>query len=310
VTLASAPGKVLWAGEYAVLDGHTAVVCAVDRRAIVRRVDAAGPLSPFLEALRVELDADAPGSGDALRRMRVDTSALAQGGRKLGIGSSAAAVVAAAAAVLGVADRARLHAVAHRAHARAQAPRGARGSGADVAASVHGGLLRLARLDGADDDTPLVVTPIPRPPPPTSLLWTGSPADTPSLVARVRALRSRDPNAHAACISRLGAVARDLAAALERGDASAGVAAIAAGADALSALADAAGAALVPPAFAAVRSLAARYQGAAKPTGAGGGDLLLCVFADPDARAAFDAAARAAGMIPLALAVSLQGAVA
>src|SRR5262249_60628005 len=100
-------------------------------------------LSPFLEALAVE----AP----AVRRVKVDSSALALGGHKLGLGSSAAAVVAAAAAAIRSTD---VHALAHRAHARAQGARGARGSGADIAASVHRGVLRVARPKGADADTP------------------------------------------------------------------------------------------------------------------------------------------------------------
>src|SRR5262249_57932141 len=111
-------------------------------------------LSPFLEALAVE----AP----AVRRVKVDSSALALGGHKLGRGSSAAAVVAAAAAAIRSTD---VHALAHRAHARAQGARGARGSGADIAAAVHGGVLRVARPEDAGDDVPLLVARLGEPPP-------------------------------------------------------------------------------------------------------------------------------------------------
>src|SRR5262249_38651593 len=215
VMIASAPGKVLWAGEYAVLDGHPAVVSAVDRRVVARFGDAAQELSPFLEAVRAEL-------GDAVGRVQVDSSALARDGRKLGLGSSAAAVVAAAGLVLGTDDRARIHEVAHRAHARAQAPRGARGSGADIAASVHGGLLEVTRTD---DETPNLVERIAGAPPPFCLVWTETPADTPTLVARVRAFAASAPQAHKTCMDHLGAVAAGLAAAMRAADAPGAVAA-------------------------------------------------------------------------------------
>jgi phosphomevalonate kinase len=290
--IASAPGKVLLAGEYAVLEGHAAVVVAVDRRAVAETTDTPQTLSPFLEALAVE----AP----AARRVRVDTSALAFGGKKLGLGSSAAAVVAAAAAATGSTD---VHALAHRAHARAQGARGARGSGADIAAAVHGGVLRVVRPAGADDETPLDITRLPDPPP-FVLLWTGAPADTPTLVARTRALGERDPAGYAGHMAALGAAADQLAAAA---DAAAAIAAIAAGAEALAHLADASGAPLVPPGFAAVAALAGRFGGAAKPTGAGGGDLLVALFPTPDDAAAFRAAAARQRMIPVAAAVSRDG---
>ncbi len=160
---ASAPGKVLWAGEYAVLDGAPAVVCAVARRAIARIMPSGvrvPPLSSFLAAVRDQIFATyGPGAAEtrAASRIVVDSSALQQQGIKLGVGSSAATTVAAVTAALGSADPAHVHPIAHRAHAAAQAPRGSRGSGADIAASVHGGLIEVVRPPGADDATPLLV---------------------------------------------------------------------------------------------------------------------------------------------------------
>ena len=72
-------------------------------------------------------------------------------------------------------------------------------------------------------------------------------------------------------------------------------------------LADRSGAPLIPPASAAVQALAGRYQGAAKPTGAGGGDLILCVFAEQSARDAFARAAELRGMIPISVRVDRDG---
>jgi phosphomevalonate kinase len=52
--IATAPGKLHLAGEYAVLDGAEAVVCAVDRRAIARP-SGRGEDSPFLDEVVAEL---------------------------------------------------------------------------------------------------------------------------------------------------------------------------------------------------------------------------------------------------------------
>lgn len=290
---ASAPGKVLLAGEYAILDGWPAVVMAVDRRVEAVVTDTEQPLTPFLAALRDDV-------GPAIDRVRADSSALALNGHKLGLGSSAAVVVAAAAAAAGHTD---VHAIAHRAHARAQGRKGARGSGADIAASVHGGILRVDKMVEGE---PLAVTRLP-PPPPFVLLWTGAPADTPELVVQTRGLRDRDPESHKAAMAALGRAALALAAALAAEDPRAVIAAIDEGASALEALAVRSGAPLVPPGFAGTRALAGRYGGAAKPTGAGGGDLLLAVFPDSDASAAFRAAATRQRMIPITASVDPNG---
>jgi phosphomevalonate kinase len=298
----SAPGKVLWAGEYAVLDGGPAVVCAVARRAVARvrgHGEPAPLLSPFLAAARDEVVAAfGPGSREAARAVRVDvdSAALAEAGTKLGLGSSAAATVAAVAAALDRDDPERIHLMAHRAHALAQAPRGARGSGADIAASVHGGLLAVQRPPGADDLTPLGVRRLSLPPGLSPVLvWTGQAAHTPTLVAKVRTWAKADPSEHASVRAGLSTAARALIFALDRADVAGAVAAIVEGAEALAALGAGAGAALVPPSFAAIAELARAHGGAAKPTGAGGGDQLLALLPSAEAAAAFGAAARAAG---------------
>lgn len=307
---ASAPGKVLWSGEYAVLDGAPAVVVAVTRRAHARVADRPQRLSPFLEAARREVEAAfGPESAEAGRAARVvvDSRPLEDRGKKLGLGSSAAATVAVIAAAVGRLDLPLIHRLAHRAHGAAQAPRGARGSGADVAASVHGGALVVARPGDADDLMPLAVrrTSIPADITPV-LLWTGLPADTPTLVARVRALREVHPGRHAACIDAIARASEALCAALDAGDPARVIAAIDNGSDALRALGDAAGAPLVPPDTAAAARLAARHGGAVKPTGAGGGDVLLAVLPSSTA-AAFTDEARSAGMTPISADVSPDG---
>jgi phosphomevalonate kinase len=279
--IARAPGKVLLLGEYAVLEGAPAVVAAVDRHAVAGEAGArADPPSPFLAAARAEVEArHGPGSEEASRaaRVAVDSAALASGGAKLGLGSSAAVTVAAVAWALGPrADlRDEVHRLAHRAHARAQEPRGARGSGADVAASVHGGILEVRRPSSPDGLAPLAVRRLTLPPLALLLVWTGQPADTPVLVAAVRAHRVRDPRGHAAALDAIAAAAAALI--------------------------------LARDSPAAIAALAASHGGTAKPTGAGGGDLLLCALPDAASADAFAAAVPALGLTVLRPRLGAEG---
>lgn len=326
---ATAPGKVMLAGEYAVLDGAEAVLAAVDRR-VRAHADAperpAAPLSPFLAAVADEIAEHAGASSPAAaaaRRLKVDSSALkATGGIKLGLGSSAAVCAAAAACALGEAEdapaAALIHRIAHRAHGRAQAMRGARGSGADVAACVHGGLLAVRRpaLAGAGMNAgdaahePMQVRPLGGADKVALVfVWTGSAADTPSLIQQVKALARRDPAGYERALADIAAAAQQLIAALRpSAPASAVVAAVDAGARAAAALGDAAGVALETATHRAIAALARAHGGAAKPTGAGAGDLAVAAFAHAAAAQAFSTEARSHGLEPLDLAISAQGA--
>ncbi len=280
--VASAPGKLLLAGEYAVLGGATAVVIAVDRRAVARR--APRQASPFLDALAAQLiarfGAEHAGARACATDIAVDTSDFSRGGHKLGLGSSAAATVAAAA--LAIADRAPpdddsrtawrddVFALAAAAHGDAQGARGSRGSGADIAAATYGGTLAYCVSDGAVKwrrlRTPRAVQLLP--------FFTGHSADTVTMVAKVQA---------AGDITRqsLDAIARaseDLAQAFERDDASAILRAIRQGGAGLAALGEAAGHDLETSSVRAARAALAPLGGAVKTTGAGGGDLAIAVI--------------------------------
>ena len=73
---ASAPGKVMLAGEYAVLDGGVAIMVAVDRRAQARRAAAPAPPSEFLAAAGEVLAAElGPDAAAALARVVMPASA-------------------------------------------------------------------------------------------------------------------------------------------------------------------------------------------------------------------------------------------
>ncbi len=292
----AAPGKLLLAGAYAVLEGAPAVVVAVNRYAVAdgdRR--AASPTPEVCAALPVE---DAP---------EVDASALREGPVKLGLGSSAAVLVAS----LGVAYartrkdlrapevRHALFAAARAAHARIQGG----GSGVDVAASVYGGALEYA-LDadgsartGRIDLPPGVVL---------DVFWCGVPATTTDMRERVEGLRRRDARVHRARIDAVGAASRAAVAASRAADLRGFVVAARQGAEALAALGRDADAPIFPDGTASLVRLAEADDGAFLPSGAGGGDVFVHV-GQKDASARFVAAASAVGMRRTALHPETEG---
>jgi phosphomevalonate kinase len=320
VATASAPGKLLLAGEYAVLDGATAVVIAVDRRATARR--APRQPSPFLDALAAQLarrfGAEHPCARAAAADIAVDTADFSRGGQKLGLGSSAAATVAAAALALAAADPAaaadpdRIFELAFAAHGDAQGQRGSRGSGADIAAATYGGVLTYRARPGSgaaasgdgQGGCDRAALPVPRS---IALLpfFTGHSADTVTMVARVHAARAA--GATRASLEAIAAASRALVEGLQRDDASAILRAIREGGAALAALGEAAGHDLETAAVRAARAALARFGGAAKTTGAGGGDLAIAVLPCEEDRNAAAAALIEAGCQVVPLSIDRRG---
>jgi phosphomevalonate kinase len=283
---ASAPGKLLFAGEYAVLDGGDAVVAAVNRRAVARLLPDAPAPTPLLRAVRQTLAAhygpESP-AAQAAAAIAVESSALCARGDKLGLGSSAAACTAAVACAIAAAeperplDRAQVMRLARSAHGDAQGARGARGSGVDVAATVLGGVL-AARADGAA--RPLTL------PPGLELvaIWTGIPADTVTLVASVRAFATAEPSVYRHLSAQLADAATQLVTACDELSAAGAVEALASAGRALAELGRRADVALELGVHRRLREVAESCGGTAKPTGAGGGDVALAAF--PSAEAA------------------------
>jgi phosphomevalonate kinase len=282
VMIATAPGKLIITGEYAVLDGAPALVVAVDRRAIARLHAIPRGSSPFLVAVADEIAARR-GPGDPATRaaleISVDSTAFYERITKLGLGSSAAVTVAATALALDTVDRGEVLEVALAAHARAQGPRGARGSGADIAASVHGGTLVFSRAGESAPcriehrKWPAQVALVP--------FFTGVAADTAQLVARMQAARAASPAAVDAALTAIADASRAACAALTAPPELATLAligAIALAANATDRLAIATGVDLVPECVTRARSALARHGGTAKTTGAGGGDVGVAVI--------------------------------
>ncbi|WP_437642037.1 hypothetical protein [Sorangium sp. So ce854] len=315
-----APGKLVLSGAYAVLEGAPALVAAVDRYVLA---DPARPAALVTDEVQAAIDA-----GALDRAVWFDASALrapapagssGAASRKLGLGSSAAILVAtlAARAAAAAATRATEAAATTRAtraaaagqpapawdaralfldalaaHRRAQGG----GSGVDVAASVHGGVLccRLGpggALDVAPHALPGELA--------VEVFASDAAARTSDMLERVRALAARDPAAHRAL---LGAAAEGATAAVAAADARALVAALDRQVDALAELGDRAGAPIVTPALRRLRPAATAEGASLAPSGAGGGDVSIFVGAAPPS-AAFIEAARAAGLdrVPMSL---------
>lgn len=301
---ATAPGKALVCGEYAVLEGAPAVVAAVDRRVSVTWSDEQGAMPPEIEATLVrtcELLGRVPGA------LVLDASELRRGHTKIGLGSSAAAAAATAAAVFATHGQdledpgvvRRVFECAFDGHA-AIAPEG---SGVDVAASTYGGFLRFVRSQEA-----LEVKPVHAPMRLSiRLVWTGHAARTSELVGKVNEHRMRDPTAHARLMRRLADAAEHFADAFERGDADHVVSIGAEYGEAMKALGEASRAPIVEARLDLAATLAARFEGSAKPCGAGGGDVAIAFFTDPDAGDRFDRACAKEGLHPISVSWSAGG---
>jgi len=281
---ACAPGKAFLAGEYAVLEGATAIVAAIAHHAVA---DTEGPASarPEVRAVAEAL---------AARRGRVvvpaiDATAFERDGRKLGLGGSAASAVAAAAAILaevGVdlgepgARTEWLPAIvaAHR------AAQGGTGSGGDVAASLWGGVVAFSAgpAPEAVHVAPFALHP-----------------DVALVLADAGGGARTAPLARAALAAGLPAPLRDaapaLAAALASGDPHAIRVAVDLHVRGMADLGAAVGQDLLPPEFRRLAALCAVRGAAAKPSGAGGGELAVAFAPGPDAARRVVEALRAAG---------------
>jgi phosphomevalonate kinase len=287
-----APGKLVLTGAYAVLAGAPAIAIAASRGAIAD--GSRGAASPTPEVRAALGDLAAP---------QVDASAMFSGGRKLGLGASAAILVASVAAheaasgadLASAVVRERIFARARDAHARAQGG----GSGVDVAASVHGGAIRYVVGE------PVRAVALP-PGLGVHVFACAHSARTSELRASVDRLARADERAHRACMDALCASARGGADAVDRQDGAAFVDALRRTARSLARLGAAAGVPIVPAGFDDLEAIASRDEAAFAVSGAGGGDV--AVHVGPRAPSeAFLAQSRALGLEPLDLSVDRAG---
>ena len=296
---ASAPGKIVVCGEYAVLWGAPAVCMAVNRRAEVSIESATGPdhcitakgvidgeyrfdigengLPHWQNAAGLRLVDEIwreLGVGRiAPVRMTVDTSGFVDplARVKYGFGSSAAVAVALCAALgrEGPAATSGSHAAA--AHRRYQ---GGRGSGVDVACSIAGGLIGF-RMAGGDQPDVLAW--------PSGLryqvLWSGRASDTARQVGKMQAVDQRD-----GALQNLVQAAEKVASHWARGNSSAIVEAIDAYIDALTSFDQRFNVGIFEAGHANLTQLARDRGLVYKPCGAGGGDTGIAMTAAQDGR--------------------------
>jgi phosphomevalonate kinase len=291
-TVAFAPGKLVLTGAYAVLEGAPAVAVAVSRGAYADASRTALLPSPEVRA--------ALGDGPV---PHADASAMFVGARKLGLGASAAVLVASIAArelqagqdLTDLAFREGLFLRAREAHSIAQGG----GSGVDVAASVHGGAIRyvmgehprrVSLPEGLRID----------------VFACGTSARTSELRAEVRRLAKQNPAAHKSSMSTLIAIANDAAGAVEAGDASAFLESLRRTARSLAELGQVASIGIVPAGFDDLEVIAAREGASFSVSGAGGGDVAVYVGpAKPSSL--FTERARALGLFSLDLSLDNKG---
>lgn len=343
---ATAPGKLVLAGEYAVLEGAPGLAVAVDVRARARIEPSSagsrlavpgGPSGEFpfrwLAGAPPRWENERPGdyalpleslaaalaeSGFWPRQaelspclITLDTQAFRHSdarGRpvKLGLGSSAAVLVALAGALLEharlpAAARGRLLALCLDAHRRLQ---GGRGSGIDIATALAGGVVALGKRGGELPE----VEPLHWPAGLHMLAaWSGIPASTGSMLAALEKYREARPAACVAHMERLGAAAARLLPAWRSGDVQGVLPALRAFDDALTRFDRDSGLGIYSPVHEAMRRLADAHGTVYKPSGAGGGDFGLA-FSDDGARiAALRAALAGAGYRCLEAALAVPG---
>lgn len=337
MTEATAPGKLVLCGEYAVLDGGPGIAVAVDARARARVEAAATGRLTVAGGGAWDFDAGPDGmprfarppplgQGRVLevvwatlraadlapaRPLSVDLDTGAFRWRsprgdevKLGLGSSAAIVTTLTAALLAhaghAAGTARVLELAMAAHRRLQA---GEGSGIDVAAAVHGGVIALVPGSGG-----AIVHRLAWPAGLHALAaWSGEAASTPALLARVAAFRRRDPVACRSALAEAAAAACEVLARWEAGD----TAAVLAGLDhfgrRLQAF-DAAGAiGIDTPAHARLAALAQAAGALYRTSGAGGGDFGLALADAPAPIARFAASCAAHGILTLPVGPAVPG---
>lgn len=263
--IAKAPGKIVVSGAYAVLEGSPAIVAAVDRYVTADTSRAPDFTTPEVRAAL----------GDRAAPW-FDASPLRAGDKKLGLGSSAAILVASLAAIAadrGLTDDASLQRAVFEPALLAHRVAQGGGSGVDVAASTYGGAViavsQSGKLDVRAASIPegLVI----------EVLFAGKPASTPELIGRVKALKASAPGDYTALLEHLDTAARAARSAFEAGSGAAFIGALRAQLDGLTALGQRASAPIVTPEVTRLADQAAREHAVVLPAGAGGGDVALYV---------------------------------
>jgi len=195
----SAPGSLMLLGEHAVLHGHRALVCAINRRITVRLFPSADHSVKIISDLGryqspLENLVDHPSFGFVLQAIRQKIEHIPTGfelkidsefSADIGFGSSAAVTVAAEAALMHwiMGEPPTPETLFHHALKTVQTVQG-RGSGSDLAASVFGGAVGYT---AGKEFQPLEISV------PLTAVYCGYKTPTPDVILKVEQLRAEDP---------------------------------------------------------------------------------------------------------------------
>lgn len=224
VITTSAPGSLMLLGEHAVLHGHRALVCAINRRITVQLHPASNGSVRIVSSLgkyESPLDelVDHPALRFVLQAIRQHREHLSSGftlkiesefSADIGFGSSAAVTVATHAAFMHwiKGDPPASEALFAQALKTVHAVQG-RGSGADLAASVHGGIVGYTT---APECQPVEISL------PLTAVYCGYKTPTPEVIRKVERLRNEDPEKYERIYSEIDARVAEAVACLHQHD--------------------------------------------------------------------------------------------
>ncbi len=261
--IARAPGKIVLSGAYSVLEGHPAIVSAVDRYVVADARRDAEWITPEVFAAQLRT------------RPWFDANALRAADRKLGLGSSAAILVASLGADMlangDCIDASRFADVlVHRAlaaHAKVQPL----GSGVDVIASCYGGTRAVVRTSrGLTHETVQL---------PADLhieVWSAPHAQsTHRMLETLIEFQAAQPQLYVVRMADQAAAAARALGALHSGSALHFLSALGAQRRALELLGNTAGMPIVTGDLMALANKAAAESAVVLPAGAGGGDVAI-----------------------------------
>lgn len=248
-------------------------------------------------------------------------------GRKYGLGSSAAVVVAVIAAVLEAhlpekPSKMLIFKLAAISHVNTQG----NGSGADVAASSFGGILEYASFQASwlkevyakatsitevvhTDWKYLAIHPVKLPDNIVVRIgWTGSPASTGKLVDQVLQLKVVHPNQFAAFLQESEIAVRNIMNGIKNASIAQLFKGIRQNRQALATVGKHANVAIETPQLTTLCDLTEQFGGAGKPSGAGGGDCGMAFMPSVESANRLTDAWKDAGIVPLDIAVCPFGA--
>ena len=212
-------------GEHAVLRGHPAIVCAIDKRMRVELTPLEGKTILLHSALgEHETSLDELAHNESFRfvlgAIRACREGMQQGfqldirsemSHQMGLGSSAAVTVATLAALAGAQGKTpELHCLLECGTKIIRKAQGGVGSGADVAASAYGGCLRYFAEPQEAVKLPMT--------PQLTVLYSGSKMPTPEVIALVEENRQKQPELYDELDELIGHTVQHAFEAAARGD--------------------------------------------------------------------------------------------